>query len=614
MLSRGLLAFISVSATFIGANAANDWSKPCFDGECAYDLLPSSGGSGIIKLFGSSKSISDFTPAAGWVVLDCDPNVVDQEIRLVCETDDEESGCQHVFDHHGPVDKIVRLPESCGSGPFARIASMMVAEDQSLPEHAQGKISRRNGAAAEVHVVRLDGNFAAVDPTKVGEVNFAFVGATVPGLDLNAAFEDGIFDAIGNWVSNAANTVATAVTSAAKSVATWAGKAYQDVSAMIADKTKFEIAPKVESSDISLNADVVLSEGSAPPACPGGIHPKVDVEFHSKGSIKVKAGIVIVGSVIPPNIKEFSAFGGISGGVDAKLHIDLALSGGFHYEKPLLKDLGLPGLSVPPLITIGPFVSLDAIAQGHLDLAVTADIHLAYDFNDLELWYPKAHSNLTKEKGIKSKDTDLALQASAHLSAKGFVQGTITPKVHLGISAVGGAVSASLWVGADAWVRGTVVAEADASVSAGAAPAAKGGKPAPAPKAAPPAKGGKKGKRDSLSYLPPYSHRLRELSERNSIAFSGCFWIDAGLHLKGGAEGSIIGWKAAGDLSIWESSPWELFHKCWAAGTAKESKTSKPTYTLKDVESLSKGKQECSAHAEVSSPITDKVASKVLVP
>ncbi len=42
----------------------------------------------------------------------------------------------------------------------------MVAEDQSLPEHAQGKISRRNGAAAEVHVVRLDGNFAAVDPAK----------------------------------------------------------------------------------------------------------------------------------------------------------------------------------------------------------------------------------------------------------------------------------------------------------------------------------------------------------------------------------------------------------------------------------------------------------------
>ena len=56
--------------------------------------------------------MSDLTPAAGWVILDCDPNALDQEIRLVCETDDEESGCNHVFEHHGPVDKIVRLPES----------------------------------------------------------------------------------------------------------------------------------------------------------------------------------------------------------------------------------------------------------------------------------------------------------------------------------------------------------------------------------------------------------------------------------------------------------------------------------------------------------------------
>lgn len=28
------------------------------------------------------------------------------------------------------------------------------------------------------------------------------------------------------------------------------------------------------------------------------------------------------------------------------------VQGGFHYEKPLLKDLGLPGLSVPPYVSI----------------------------------------------------------------------------------------------------------------------------------------------------------------------------------------------------------------------------------------------------------------------
>ncbi|KAG9217504.1 hypothetical protein CCMSSC00406_0008616 [Pleurotus cornucopiae] len=633
MLSRGLLVFLSVCITVIGVNAANDWSKPCFDGECAYDMLPSTGGSGIIKLFGSPKSLTDITPAAGWVILDCDPNVVDQEIRLVCESDDEDSGCQHIFDHHGPIDKIVRLPESCSSGPFARIASMMVAEDQSLPTHAQSKIRRRDGAAAEVHVVRIDSNFASVDPEKMGEVKFAFVGATVPGLDLNAAFDDGFFDvfkSIGNWVSHAANTVATAVSdaantvatavsTAAKSVASWAGKAYKDVSDLVGKLNHFEITPQVESSVISLNTNGTLTFETPPPTCPSGAHTTVSAKVESTGSIQVKAGIVIVGNIFPPKIEEFAAFGGINGTVDAKLQVDLEFSGGFRYQKKLITDMGLPGLSLPPLITIGPYVTLDAIAQGHLELAVKADVHLAYEFKDLEMWYPKEHKKLAVEKGIKSKDSDLSLQASAHLNAKGFVQGTLAPQIHLGVSAIGGAVSASLWVGADAWVRASVVAEADASVSAGAAPGKKAGNAVAPAKAATPGHAAAAGKHDrkkatrsTLQYVPPYSHQQRHLVGRNSVGFSGCLWIDAGLHLKGGATGNILSWSAGAELSIWESPAWELFHKCWAVGSAKDLKVSKPTYTMAQVDALSKNKQECSAHLDLSTPISDRVAGKSL--
>ncbi|KAF4588422.1 hypothetical protein EYR40_009973 [Pleurotus pulmonarius] len=627
MLLRGVLVLLSACIAFVGVNAANDWSKPCFEGECAYDLLPSSGGSGIIKLLGSSKSITDITPAAGWVILDCDPNVVDQEIRLVCESDDEESGCQHIFDHHGPIDKIVRLPESCSSGPFARIASMVVAEDQSLPTHARSKIRRRDGAAAEVHVVRIDSNFASVDPEKMGEVKFAFVGATVPGLDLNAAFDDGFFDflkPIGNWVSHAANTVATAVSSAAntvatavstaaKSVASWAGQAYKDVSNLVGKLNHFEITPQVETSVISLNTKGPLTFETPPPTCPSGAHTSVSVKVESTGSIQVKAGIVIVGNIIPPKIEEFAAFGGINGTVDAKLQVDLEFSGGFRYQKKLINDMGLPGLSLPPLITVGPYVSLDAIAQGHLELAVKADVHLAYDFKDLEMWYPKEHKKLAVEKGVKSKDSDLSLQASAHLNAKGFVQGTLAPQVHLGVSAIGGAVSASLWVGADAWVRASVVAEADASLSAGAASGKKPGNAvAPTKAAAPGKKGGKKHTRSTLQYVPPYSHQQRQLVGRNSIGFSGCLWIDAGLHLKGGASGNILSWTAGAELSIWESPPWQLFHKCWAVGSAKELQVSKPTYTMAQVDSLSRNKQECTAHLDMSAPIADRVAGQTL--
>lgn len=61
----------------------------------------------------SPHAIADITPAAGWVVLDCDPNALSQDIRLVCQNDDiEASGCSHFFEGSGPVHKYVRLPES----------------------------------------------------------------------------------------------------------------------------------------------------------------------------------------------------------------------------------------------------------------------------------------------------------------------------------------------------------------------------------------------------------------------------------------------------------------------------------------------------------------------
>lgn len=58
---------------------------------------------------GSSSAISDITPAAGWTILDCDPNAISQEIRLVC-TGDEET-CNHIY-QGGCQSTLVRLPEN----------------------------------------------------------------------------------------------------------------------------------------------------------------------------------------------------------------------------------------------------------------------------------------------------------------------------------------------------------------------------------------------------------------------------------------------------------------------------------------------------------------------
>ncbi|KAF7794340.1 hypothetical protein EIP86_005474 [Pleurotus ostreatoroseus] len=58
---------------------------------------------------GPSSAISDITPAAGWTILDCDPNSMAQDIRVVCTGD--AASCNHIY-QGGAVGTLVRLPEN----------------------------------------------------------------------------------------------------------------------------------------------------------------------------------------------------------------------------------------------------------------------------------------------------------------------------------------------------------------------------------------------------------------------------------------------------------------------------------------------------------------------
>jgi hypothetical protein len=52
------------------------------------------------------------TEAGGWIILGCDKGATDQDIRMVCKSNDATGvGCDHIHDN-GAEDTIVRLPES----------------------------------------------------------------------------------------------------------------------------------------------------------------------------------------------------------------------------------------------------------------------------------------------------------------------------------------------------------------------------------------------------------------------------------------------------------------------------------------------------------------------
>lgn len=158
---------ILISLIFVSVDATNNWTKPCFYGECEYSLPSHVPASGSLKIWGSADALSDITPAAGWEILDCSPDGLEQEIRLVCSHNSTDTAnCDHLYQNDGPVGKIVRLPENCGQNAFARVASAWDPEDQSLPSDVAARVVRRDGTTPPVKALALDVNFAATNSSK----------------------------------------------------------------------------------------------------------------------------------------------------------------------------------------------------------------------------------------------------------------------------------------------------------------------------------------------------------------------------------------------------------------------------------------------------------------
>jgi len=84
---------------------------------------------------------------------------------MVCESaDGDEVGCNSI-NEGGVENTIVRLPNSCGGGPFARLVRIWDSPDQSIPDEARQKLRKRAPAPGPVQNAIIDFDFAAVPPT-----------------------------------------------------------------------------------------------------------------------------------------------------------------------------------------------------------------------------------------------------------------------------------------------------------------------------------------------------------------------------------------------------------------------------------------------------------------
>ncbi|KAI5116444.1 hypothetical protein M0805_008631 [Coniferiporia weirii] len=402
----------------LAALAANDWSKPCLYGECAYDI-PASENSMAASLLisGSPYSISDITTAAGWEILNCSSNVSTQDIRLVCSGDD--ASCVHIF-QNGAEHTIVRLPEECGKGPFARVSRAWVSEDQDIPEYTSSRIVRRDGTTPVVHAISLDTDFGKATSSRNGNVSLVVYGSNMR-------------DAIGNASITAPSSRLRSRDTGCgdlDSVITSAFNSFESVSS----STTFQRNQTSDSIPFQLNQPFNVFNQTL--VCSDDVQAKLSVDVIANVQGQLDLGVVAEGTIIPPQINSFGVFASLSADLDGTLNFVTDLAGELDSGQIPLFTIGLPGLSIPDIVNIGPLFALNAEATASLDIDMELSVNLAYSVDNLSLFFPPSFSQ-SSSASATPKDIPLALSVTPGVTSNATLEAHLIPALEFGIEAFG---------------------------------------------------------------------------------------------------------------------------------------------------------------------------------
>ncbi|KAJ7763197.1 hypothetical protein DFH07DRAFT_813093 [Mycena maculata] len=614
-----MLSSVLVLVPFVTLiNAANDWSVPCITGECSYDIPTTNGtASGTMAIWGSQDAISDITTAADWQILTCDPTALSQDIRLVCMSDASDAKCSNLYQNTGAVNKIVRLPENCGSGPFARVANASVSEDQTIPSSIAARLVRRDGTQPLVQTLSLDTNFSAVDYSKTGQVNIAIQAANVPGAS------------------------GTIPIPPSKRTTRISQRVLQNFVANVLDANVANVNQTIDLPPLSFDKTVNILNKTI--SC-GPVTASVDINLDGNTQATAQVGVAATGTLIPPKITSFGIVGILNGNVAGTMDIKANVNGQVDSGKVTLLNLGVPGLDIPGILTVGPSLQIDAQVTADFDvnLDMTVGINLALDNTTLN--FPPGSGAAPNAELFSIGDTPLSLSASPDVTATGNVTAHLIPSLNLGVSALGNAASAQVFLSLDTSATlqlnlegslnaSTVIDESsstdsdstttetdfttyfttiketegvttvtkitdvtstttvieDSTITHSTATATPAAYYTPASKASTTAS-------TSYQYQSTYGRDV-------TTSFGGCFEVDAGIDVTAGADASFFGLFDPNVSDTLFSKNFVIFKKCFGAAASKRSLFARFSLSRPDRRESSFGRR--AALADLTCPASD---------
>ncbi|KAJ7113649.1 hypothetical protein C8R44DRAFT_741233 [Mycena epipterygia] len=600
-------------------NATNDWNTPCVTGQCSYDLPTNDPSSGTLKIWGSENAITDITPAADWQIIDCDPNALSQNIRLVCMNDDPTSLCGHLYRNTGAVNKLVRLPENCGANAFARVSKSWVPADQSIPSSINARIFRRDGTAPVVKALSIDTDFDAVDWTQNGKVNLGINAANVPGVATDIQVPGfrrsrrsrrGILGAkIGHtWISVLCTHNGPDVTlyryrksrgwgylclgrhniGSGEHCHKWTNfitpvnltfnmvlgaqrlpvrldlprpvsNAINATNNIGGDKT-FTIKP------ITFDQSKNLFNTSN--SC-GPVTVSLSVDIAVNATVTPNLTITVAGTFVPPDITTFKAVADLTAQISGTLTLSAELTGHISSGKITVFQAGIPGLDFPGILTLGPTFEIDAELDGDVDLTMDLAVGLNLDMNNAQLTFPPDAS---------TADSTLKLSASPSVQATGTLTAHLIPTLNFGISALGGKGQANLFAALDTSAALVLSLDASAQISTtvgnsttSANSTTDTNSTAFAPVSSADATAAKATAVSATAIDATETGSavaVKRADTTTSGSFGGCVAVNGGINVNAGATGDFFGlFDDTASVSLFTKN-FQIFKKCFGDGAS----------------------------------------------
>ncbi|KAJ5344046.1 CAZyme family GH18 [Penicillium brevicompactum] len=363
-------------------------------------------------------------------------NVVETYI-IRCASLDEDTGCKTIFSG-GASNTIVKMPSYHGSGPYARVISL-------VPQHSSEKRSnilpRDTNQAYELTV---DYDLASASEEEKGDVNFR-----VDYTNLLDYWEDITedppqkrkrwFGAFKQWLKK--------VTTIVKNSSGYLPLNYYDTIKL------FHWDEKCSGKQMSLDIDSTLDIGL-----------NAQYAYYFEGAIL-------------PTPKLISSYAYFSVAPAAEILLTMRGEAAFQTSSDkidIISGVTFPGLSIKGLISIGPELALSGKMDASMVVSGELNAGVVVEFPKAEVFFPQDSdgedasvppSSLKNEDGKDAPNQfSVTPQFEASASASGNLALTLTPEVKFGISVLNGKLMEGY---VTAGVENTVSLGVSASASTG---------------------------------------------------------------------------------------------------------------------------------------------------